>query len=215
MTRKRLGYSCLLLVFANLLSVYAQADNKKFELGAHFTLLRLREPQPILASAFQKFTTKVSGFGGRLTYNFTNKLALEAEANYFPKEHFLQADAQLQGLIGAKIGVHRKRFGVFGKVRPGFLRFAKLPLITDIQTIPCLPPNNCVLTITTISHTSGKTVFNLDVGGIAEFYPHRRAILRFDMGDTIIHYGKRPPGTLNLPFTKHNLQFSVGVGWRF
>jgi hypothetical protein len=62
--------------------------------------------------------------------------------------------------------------------------------------------------------------FAMDVGGVFEFYPVERLILRADLGDTIIKYPERV--VTNFPRQvrvnggwKNNLQLSFGVGWRF
>jgi hypothetical protein len=62
--------------------------------------------------------------------------------------------------------------------------------------------------------------FVMDVGGVFEFYPADRVVIRGDLGDTIIRYQSRVVGTLTTPVlvpaqTKNNLQVSLGVGWRF
>ena len=65
----------------------------------------------------------------------------------------------------------------------------------------------------------------MDVGGVVEFYPSRRVVTRFDVGDTIIRYGIYrepvgvvctsvcpPPDVFERPAeTRHNLQFSAGL----
>jgi len=60
----------------------------------------------------------------------------------------------------------------------------------------------------------------MDLGGVVEVYPSERAIIRADVGDTIIRFPQRTFGSFNNPSiiraeTKHNLQVSVGFGWRF
>lgn len=69
-----------------------------------------------------------------------------------------------------------------------------------------------------------KTHFTTDVGGVLEFYPSRRLVTRFDFGDTIIRYGERHtnniisirPTLITLPAeTRHNLQFTAGLAFRF
>jgi hypothetical protein len=62
--------------------------------------------------------------------------------------------------------------------------------------------------------------FALDLGGIVEFYPSERVVIRADLGDTVIHYPMRVFGSLNTPIVlssefKNNFQVSLGVGWRF
>ena len=68
------------------------------------------------------------------------------------------------------------------------------------------------------------------VGGVVEFYPSRRIVTRFDVGDTVIRYGVYREAAalvcaLSFPCTtqlferaaetRHNLQLSAGVGFRF
>ena len=70
----------------------------------------------------------------------------------------------------------------------------------------------------------------MDVGGVVEFYPTKRIVTRFDVGDTIAHFGRRnfntvlfneltntfTPVTIPLPpRTSHNFQFMTSVGFRF
>ena len=74
-----------------------------------------------------------------------------------------------------------------------------------------------------IFENRSKTHFSTDVGGVLEFYPSRRLVTRFDFGDTIIRYGPRraliftdPATNITLPAgTRHNFQFTAGVGFRF
>ncbi len=52
----------------------------------------------------------------------------------------------------------------------------------------------------------------LDVGGVAEFYPNRHVVLRFDVGDVIIPFGNNVVGQrlfAQRPGTTHNFQFSL------
>jgi hypothetical protein len=63
----------------------------------------------------------------------------------------------------------------------------------------------------------------MDVGGTIEYYPGRRVFARFDLGDTMVHYDTyHEPGAFlsraiitRDPETKHGLQLSVGIGFRF
>jgi hypothetical protein len=83
---------------------------------------------------------------------------------------------------------------VFGKARPGFIHFSRV-LGFGCFNGPCPQPR--------------KTVFAFDVGGVFEYYPSRRTVLRFDVGDTIIRHDH--------PFlpTSHTLQMSFGAAFRF
>lgn len=131
------------------------------------------------------------GAGGRFTYNLNNYIALDNEVNFFlPDEGPAYAT---QGLFGIKAGKRTKYVGIFAKARPGF------------QT-------NFVV--------SGREQarFALDVGAVAEFYPNRHVVLRFDAGDVIIPFGNNVVGQglfAQRLGTTHNLQYSLGVGIRF
>ena len=61
----------------------------------------------------------------------------------------------------------------------------------------------------------GVNFFNVDVGGVFEYYPTRKTIFRVDVGDSIIRYGAQEPKAINPTITRHNLQTSVGFGFRF
>ncbi len=197
--------------------VFAQADMPKYEIGAQFSLIR-----------FSDLDITELGFGGRFTYNMNKHLAAEAQVNFFPREvkdsfgETLQGGRKTEGLFGLKLGARRKRIGAFGKVRPGFVHFGHFERngIVCINQCPPQPPPSF-----------SETDFAIDVGGVFELYPSRRTVVRFDLGDTIIHSGSGEnillPSTFFLPngtsfpstkaivrSTSHNLQFSVGVGFR-
>lgn len=131
------------------------------------------------------------GAGGRFTYNLNDYIAFDNEVNFFlPDEGPPYAS---QSLFGIKAGKRIKRFGIFAKVRPGF------------QT-------NFVV------NDREQARLALDVGGVAEFYPNRHIVLRFDAGDVIIPFGNNVVGYGSLARrlgTTHNFQYNLGVGVRF
>jgi hypothetical protein len=97
------------------------------------------------------------------------------------------------------------RFGVFGKVRPGFIH-----TVYDLRTIcppfPCPPGSACFASPCFFAPFPViNNDLSLDVGGVLEFYPAKRVTVRFDVGDTVV----------NRSFATHNLQLSAGVGFRF
>lgn len=186
----------------------AQTDTPKFELGAHFSALPI-DDDPTNNSFCNACDTFVyAGIGGRFTYNLNDSLALDSEVNFFLRENrgFTSrrvGGRPVQALFGVKAGKRFEKAGVFGKVRPGFLSFSE----TISSGLGSFAPQ-----------FSRRTHFNLDVGGVVEFYPSRRAVVRVDVGDTIIRYGEENlPGALS-PFdgaTRHNLQLNAGVAYRF
>jgi hypothetical protein len=166
----------------------------KLELGAQFSLLRINDLE-----------TNNPGVGGRITWNLTRAIGVEGEVNLFPDHANTRFDfresRKLQGQFGVKTGFRSDRFGVFAKVRPGFVHFDRI-----LQS-NCPPGLVCPAVL----RVGSETKFSFDVGGVMEFYPSRHTMLRFDLGNTIIHFSER-----NLPQgTKNNLQFSTGFGFRF
>lgn len=235
MSRKPILLAALLLLFvAGFQEARAQDDDRKFEVGGQFSLIQaptykltnglvvcLNPPCPL--SLFFEGSGKKNepGFGGRFGYNFNRYFALEAEANYFPRDRDVDGGRKAQVLAGAKVGKRFEKVGLFGKARPGFMRFSQ----GDYRPGPggCVaifpPPISCF-------ESQPKTNFALDLGGVVEFYPSKKTILRFDAGDTMIFFGDRNVVATNpdsfpiaiLPRsseTKHNLQISAGFGFRF
>jgi hypothetical protein len=142
---------------------------------------------------------KPGGFGGRVTYDFNDNFALDGEAAYFPQNpsgNFGQTVA----LAGLKAGIRQEKIGVFAKVRPGVVRFGgDFFKAYNIQS---------------------QDHFAVDVGGVVEFYPSKRFVVRVDLGDTIIPFGQDTvrgplPPYVTRPGTTHNFQASIGVGFKF
>jgi hypothetical protein len=198
----------LVFVLTSAAAARAQeSDAPKAEVGVQFTSLSVRPPDFF-------GTQNQPGFGGRVTYNFTDYFAVEAEANFFPgtDENFptpSTGGSIQQVQAGVKVGKRYNRFGIFAKARPGFVSHSRA---FDIEVLPG-PIFNF--------DEERRTQFSMDVGGVLEFYPSRRTMVRFDFGDTIVRYGERPDfatagGVINSPSEiKHNFQFSAGVGFRF
>lgn len=187
--------SAVLLIAAAVLSAQearAQSDLPRFEVGAQVSVIDLRD----------SVGEKPPGIGGRFSYNVSDYAAFDAEVN-----HFSTGEVNLdrtQGLFGVKAG---KRFGkpsvgVFLKARPGFMHFhgARSPGVS----------------------INGTTKLALDIGGVVEFYPSKRTVVRIDFGDTIIFYNGETIRRLSLPGgpqerlgTAHGLQAGIGFGFRF
>jgi Outer membrane protein beta-barrel domain len=185
----------LLLTLIPYESVMAQSEGAKFEVGAQFS---------VIGRSAGGDATNIGG-GGRLTFNLTRYLALEGELNYFPSAGFNDV-RRFQGQFGVKSGLRFDRFGVFGKVRPGFINTKYDVQTFCIQTV-CLPNGVCTQIFLPACSpiTIADTGFSLDVGGVLEFYPAKRVIVRFDVGDTVVNHS----------FATHNLQLGAGVGFRF
>ena len=54
-----------------------------------------------------------------------------------------------------------------------------------------------------------RSYFAADTGGVLEYYPSPRTVVRFDIGDTIIFYGGAQLGTV------HNFQPGLGFSYKF
>lgn len=215
----------------------AQSFDYKFEVGGQFSALDLSSvvvtSATVLPCVVAPCPSNVTvdrsrhiepGFGGRIGYRAGNHVTVEAEVNFFPRDRFFEDGRKVQGLFGAKVGTRWEKIGVFGKARPGFLYLAKgnfepRPGVACITIFP--PPVTCF-------EAKGKTGLALDAGGVLELYPSPRTIVRFDLGDTIVHLSERNVAvSIAPPFipggviirrpaeTTHNVQASVGFGFRF
>lgn len=197
----------------------AQSDEKKFEIGGQFTMLR-SPTHTINGGSLSETRSDDPGFGGRFGYNISKYVALEAQVDFFPRDRDLEAGRKIQGLFGVKAGKRFDRVGVFGKARPGLINFKRGDYVLVrgcIQIFP--PPLGCYDPVAT-------TNFAFDLGAVVEIYPSKRTLLRFDVGDTIVRLDRRLVAVDGAPFnglavfpvaaeTKHNLQASAGFGFRF
>ena len=196
-------------------------DLPKIEVGVQFT--SITEPN------YDGGRTE-PGFGGRFTFNLNRSVALEAEGNFFPHKCtscgrgiFGDSNGNIsQGLFGVKAGKRFQKWGIFAKARPGVVSFSQ----GDSRYVQTGSGNVFDFALL----TKRLTNFAFDLGGVAEFYPSKRIVTRFDAGDTMIRYGQRtsnnfifptltgPPVLVPFSFraeTRHNFQFSAGVGFRF
>src|SRR5256884_289125 len=181
--------------------------------------LSLHDALPIYG--FQPPNVTEPGFGGRVTYNLTKRLAIDSELNFSPNKNvfqFLGERRALQGQFGIKLGKRFKKFGMFAKVRPGFLSVGKVFSHEPGATLPT--PYGFSIPNARIAQ---QTYFTTDIGGILEFYPSDSTLVRFDAGDTIVRYAKsfkkigfNPSQLAAVPAKiKHNFQFTAGVVFRF
>src|SRR2546428_1153887 len=114
-----------LMVVAALIVCWAgvasgQTAAERVELGAQFTSFTLFPP---VSEGFQPPNVTEPGFGGRVTYNLTKRLAIDSELNFFPNKNifeFLGEGRALQGQFGVKLGKRLRKIGIFAKARPGF-----------------------------------------------------------------------------------------------
>ena len=221
MKMKNLSATLVIILCLSLGSLKARAQSDelpKFEIGVHYT--------SITKPSFDNGDTE-PGFGGRLTYNINRSVALEAVGNFFPHScRFCGASGAdnsgniSQGFFGVKVGKRFDKWGIFAKARPGITSFSK----GDGSYVATGP--SPLFPFQFVQKRSNN--FAADLGGVLEFYPTKRLVTRFEGGDTLIHYRSR---TTNVPVfdgvgfsllpittraeTRHNFQFSAGIGWRF
>ncbi|HJR08746.1 MAG TPA: outer membrane beta-barrel protein [Pyrinomonadaceae bacterium] len=237
--RRKMLYTIAVAIFSlslNNARAYAQADeSRKVELGGQLSILNASNgdagvtttvqciipPCPTTVSTSEGRKTE-PGFGARIGYNLTKNFTLEAEDNFFPREREFGGGRKSQALFGVKAGKRFESVGLFLKARPGFVRFSEGDLSRPRPGIACVAvipaPAGCFEAVP-------QTHFALDLGGVVEYYPSPRTIIRFDAGDTIIRLGNhRVPIVLNNqqvvvgfapPETTHNFQGSLGFGVRF
>lgn len=197
-------------------------DAPKVEVGTQFSSLSVTPPN-------SASTENAAGFGARITYNFTNYFAVEAQGDFYPtktRADFATGGRVEQAQFGIKVGKRWQKFGLFAKVRPGFVSFDGTVKITRALFSPV--PGGTPRPFNFFG-SERKTHFSADVGGVLEFYPSRRLVVRFDAGDTVIRYGEHNelgesiviltreelPVVRAAADTQHNFQFSGGVGFRF
>lgn len=218
----------LLLTLAVVKGATAQAKNApRCEVGVHFSSITVVEPSLFPDPTFGNEFRTEPGVGGRFTCNLTDSIAAEAEVNFFPNDqrsfNDYTAGRMTQGLFGIKAGRRFERFGIYGKARPGFVHFSHA--LNGSRPV-ATPTSNAFLL-----EFDGRTNLAVDIGGVLEFYPSRRIVTRFDIGDTIIRFreltfGINPACPINpsspcitsgrLPGrTTNNFQFGAGIGIRF
>jgi len=141
------------------------------------------------------------GIGGRIAYDLLDEgaaLSLEGEFNYFPQNPSGNF-GESQFLTGVKAGFASERFGLFAKLRPGFVHFAGGDFAER-------------------NHGTA-TDFALDAGGVMEYRLSGRTALRLAWGDTMVFFPKPVfTGSSTTPKPAgltHNLQGSIGVMFRF
>jgi hypothetical protein len=200
--------------FAYVPSALAQSDRPTMEVGGQVTFLRLTES-----------STTNTGIGGRFSVDLTRWLSVGAEVNYFPSDDFEVTTPdpdppppgyqrsqvtyhrrRTEVLGGARMGYRAERWGVFAKVQPGITHLTN-------RGVDCTG-GVCALSLLAVPEYRAE--FALDLGGGVEFYPTRRMVARFDVGDTIIQHRSTlaPPCPIG-DCTSHNFTTRLGVGFRF
>lgn len=190
-------------------------DPLRYELAVEFTSLSREQFNGVRGEP---------GLGVRFTFNFNKNVAIEGAGHVSFSS--CSSCAQNGGIVdafgGLKAGKRFKSWGIFAKARPGYVFFSegKIDVIQTGTTGP-FPFE---------FRSKGLDNFATDVGGVVEFYPSRRIVTRFDVGDTIIHFTQQTQNALSfdpttgnysiVPFltparTTNNFQFMASVGFRF
>lgn len=162
---------------------------------------------PVLSSACSELLCRknLSGLGVNLDYNFTRGVAFDSTLNVIPGQQGTQP--MLEGLFGIRMGARYEHFGVFAKIRPGFIYYKN------------------ALSVQGDTAATSLSRFAADVGGIIEYYPARNSTLRLDVGTTLVRYltNHQDPqqyvlGSLlstQYIVTQGNFQISTGYAYRF
>jgi hypothetical protein len=136
-----------------------------WEIGTQYTNLSL----PVLKEGCPAgCRVNLSGVGFNFDYKLTRDFGLDSTLNFLPGQNGTKA--LMQGQFGAKMGERWKHWGLFAKVRPGFIYYGS-----------AMPGGGS----TTPTHL---TRFAWDFGCIVEVYAHRNATLRLDVGTTMVRY---------------------------
>jgi len=164
------------------------------------------EPSRSFAALFAgKFPWMLPAPENNFGYNFTRGFAFDSALNFLPAQGGTKG--MVQGLFGVKLGDRWKHWGLFAKVRPGFIYYNEAW------------PGGGVDTPGSLSR------FVWDVGGAAEFYTHHNGTFRVDLGTTLVRYltdkvdtrYTQIGGVISNQYwvTQGNVQFSTTYAFRF
>jgi hypothetical protein len=138
----------------------------RWEFGAQYSNLSL----PVLSNTCSELACRknLSGLGMNFDYNFTRGIGFDSTLNFIPGQQ--GTHPMMEGLFGVRMGARSEHFGIFAKIRPGFIYYENaFPIQGETAT-------------------ASLTRFATDLGGIFEYYPERNATLRFDVGTTLVRY---------------------------
>ncbi len=180
----------------------AAAQSERFDAGVQVTWARSGE-----------FDATTAGVGGRIAWNPSALLGVEAEFNVYPgdwPERLAFSAGQREGLFGVTLGPRLGPVRPFAKLRAGFLHVSAAP-----GPIPCIlifpPPLSCQLA------AEGDTLPAFDYGGGVEI--GGRAFVRVEAGDRPVGYERQVLGqqlrTDRRRSWSHDFRFGVGAGVRF
>lgn len=202
----------VLLVQAHVLA--QTTDVPKYEVAAEFTSMDRNNVTGGMEA----------GVGARFTFNLNKTVAFETAVYHFPRTcNTCEHDGTVTEVFGGvKVGKRFEKWGIFAKGRPGVASFSRGGF--NLVPAPAQPSFPVAFEFNRVNS------FAVDTGAVVEFYPSKRIVTRFDVGDTIIHFSRRQfnsvafdPSTNTYSFfpitrpgkTSHNFQFMASVGFRF
>jgi hypothetical protein len=171
-------------------------------LGVHFVNVSL----PGLKNGCIGCRENYAGIGLPSGYRMFEHVYFDSEVNFFPTGES-NGGPSVEALFGAKFGQQGRNWGLYGKLRPGFIYYQKAWSGGEN------------------AHFTDLTRFGLDAGGAFEFYPNAHSTIRFDFGSTLVRYLRDYPNPRISPIgslistdyyvTQGNFQFSTGYRIRF
>lgn len=214
MNRKPMQFVIVCLLLFKVGAFAQSEDVPKYEIAAEFITLE--------RGTFVHKTEP--GAGARFTFNFNRNVAIETAGYFFPNDcHSCSHNGNMsQAVAGVKVGKRFEKWGIFAKGRPGVVSFSR----GEFDVVGLTPGGPFPFEV----RVNRITEFATDLGGVLEFYPSRRIVTRFDVGDTIIHFRRRVTNGVSIhPITgdislfpvfrpartTHNFQLIAGVGFRF
>jgi hypothetical protein len=175
----------------------------RWEIGTQYSNVSL----PLISNTCSEAACRknLSGLGFNFDYNFTRGVAFDSTLNIIPGQQGTKP--MMEGLFGGRIGARYEHFGVFAKIRPGFIYYeSAMPIQGETAA-------------------ASLTRFAADLGGIVEYYTGHNSTLRFDVGTTLVRYltNHQDPHQYQLGsllsnqyiVTQGNFQISTGYAYRF
>jgi hypothetical protein len=181
---------------------HEKLDLDRWEIGGQYTNVSL----PVLKEGCTGVCRQnTSGAGFNFDFNLTRNFAFDSTVNLLPGQQ--GGTGMAEGLFGVKMGQRFEHWGIFAKVRPGFIYYEN-----------ALPGEGNY-------KPDSLTRFAADFGGVVELYPNPKSTVRFDVGTTLVRYltDRTDPrvsaiGSLlsnQYIVTQGNFQVSTGYTFRF
>lgn len=158
--------------FPSTLGDFESEPLDHFEIGTQYSSISL----PVLSDTCSSAVAcrkNLYGLGFNFGYNFTRGVAFDSTLNIIPGQQGTKP--MVEGLFGVRAGPRFEHFGVFAKVRPGFIYYE--------NAVPTRGE----------SAQGSLSRFAADLGGIVEYYPKHNSTLRLDIGTTLVRYLTNQP----------------------